>query len=62
MSIRCVAQPLLDGYREDWDVAAEPTPLPTTTGYGARAAGRLDRAIPLSVSSKLTIRISTPSP
>jgi two-component system sensor histidine kinase ChvG len=31
-----VAQPLLDGYREDWDVPAEPTPLPTTTGYHAR--------------------------
>ncbi len=29
-------QPLLDGYREDWDVPAEPTPLPTTTGYRAR--------------------------
>lgn len=28
-----VTQPLLDGYREDWDVPAEPTPLPTTTGY-----------------------------
>ncbi len=31
-----VALPLLDGYREDWDVPAEPTPLPTTTGYHAR--------------------------
>jgi len=31
-----VTQPLLDGYREDWDVPAEPTPLPTTTGYRAR--------------------------
>jgi two-component system, OmpR family, sensor histidine kinase ChvG len=31
-----VAQPLLDGYREDWDVPAEPTPLPTTTGYHVR--------------------------
>ena len=31
-----VAQPLLDGYREDWDVPAEPTLLPTTTGYHAR--------------------------
>jgi two-component system sensor histidine kinase ChvG len=31
-----VSQPLLDGYRQDWDVPAEPTPLPTTTGYRAR--------------------------
>ncbi|MEO7206361.1 MAG: ATP-binding protein [Steroidobacteraceae bacterium] len=31
-----VTQPLLDGYREDWDVPAEPTALPTTTGYRAR--------------------------
>jgi dedicated sortase system histidine kinase len=31
-----VTQPLLDGYRQDWDVPAEPTPLPTTTGYRAR--------------------------
>jgi len=28
--------PLLDGYRDDWGVAATPTPLPTTTGYVAR--------------------------
>jgi len=39
-----VTQPLLDGYREDWDVPAEPTPLPTTTGYRARLqAGATDR-------------------
>ena len=31
-----VTQPLLDGYREDWDVPAEPTPLPTATGYHVR--------------------------
>jgi two-component system, OmpR family, sensor histidine kinase ChvG len=31
-----VTQPLLDGYRQDWDVPADPTPLPTTTGYRAR--------------------------
>jgi len=24
---------LLDGYRDDWDIAALPTPLPTNTGY-----------------------------
>jgi len=28
--------PLLDGYRDDWGVAADPTPLPTATGYVAR--------------------------
>jgi two-component system sensor histidine kinase ChvG len=31
-----VTQPLLDGYREDWDIPAEPTALPTTTRYRAR--------------------------
>ena len=31
-----VTQPLLDGYREDWNVPAVPTALPTTTGYHAR--------------------------
>jgi two-component system, OmpR family, sensor histidine kinase ChvG len=31
-----VTQPLLDGYREDWDISVEPTPLPTTTRYHAR--------------------------
>jgi two-component system, OmpR family, sensor histidine kinase ChvG len=31
-----VTQPLLDGYREDWDVPAEPTSLSSTTGYRAR--------------------------
>ncbi len=36
-SIPLATQPLLDGYREDWDVPAEPTPLPTSTGYHARA-------------------------
>jgi dedicated sortase system histidine kinase len=28
--------PLLDGYRDDWGVAADPTPLPTAIGYAAR--------------------------
>ena len=38
------AQPLLDGYRDDWDVAADPTALPTSTGYGARVlAGSTER-------------------
>jgi two-component system, OmpR family, sensor histidine kinase ChvG len=37
-------QPLLDGYRDDWDIAAEPTALPTSTGYGARVlAGSTER-------------------
>jgi two-component system sensor histidine kinase ChvG len=39
-----ITQPLLDGYREDWDVPAEPTLLPTTTGYRARVqAGSTER-------------------
>jgi len=39
-----VTQPLLDGYREDWDVPAEPTPLPSTTHYRARLqAGSTER-------------------
>ncbi|MGO9513701.1 MAG: ATP-binding protein [Steroidobacteraceae bacterium] len=29
-------QPLLDGYREDWDLAVEPKPLPSASGYVAR--------------------------
>jgi dedicated sortase system histidine kinase len=36
------AQPLLDGYRDDWGVAADPTPLPTTTGYAARVQAGAD--------------------
>jgi two-component system, OmpR family, sensor histidine kinase ChvG len=36
-------QPLLDGYREDWDLPIEPRPLPNT-GLGARLqAGLADR-------------------
>ena len=31
-----VTRPLLDGYHEDWDIAADLMPLPTTTGYRAR--------------------------
>jgi two-component system sensor histidine kinase ChvG len=39
-----LTQPLLDGYRDDWGVAADPTPLPTTTGYRARIqAGSTER-------------------
>jgi len=39
-----ITQPLLDGYREDWDVPAEPTLLPSTTGYRARVqAGSTER-------------------
>jgi two-component system, OmpR family, sensor histidine kinase ChvG len=29
-------QPLLDGYREDWNLPADPRPLPSATGYAAR--------------------------
>jgi two-component system sensor histidine kinase ChvG len=39
-----ITQPLLDGYREDWDIPAEPTRLPSTTGYRARLqAGSTER-------------------
>ena len=45
-----VTQPLLDGYREDWDVPAEPSPLPTTTGYRARLqAGSTERFLYLFI-------------
>ena len=37
-------QPLLDGYRDDWGVAADPAALPTSTGYAARIlAGSTER-------------------
>ena len=44
------SQPLLDGYRDDWGVAAQPAPLPSTTGYGARAlAGSTERYLYLYI-------------
>ena len=44
------SQPLLDGYRDDWGVAADPTSLPTTTGYGARVqAGSTERYLYLYI-------------
>jgi two-component system, OmpR family, sensor histidine kinase ChvG len=37
-------QPLLDGYREDWDVPADPRALPSAGGYAARLqAGSTER-------------------
>ena len=43
-------QPLLDGYREDWDLPAEPAALPTATGLNARLlAGYADRYLFLYV-------------
>jgi dedicated sortase system histidine kinase len=42
--------PLLDGYRDDWNVTAQPTPLPTSTGYVSRVqAGTTDRYLYLYV-------------
>ncbi|HMD28408.1 MAG TPA: hypothetical protein VKH13_07560, partial [Steroidobacteraceae bacterium] len=39
-----LTQPLLDGYRDDWGISADPTPLPTATGYRARLqAGSTER-------------------
>jgi two-component system sensor histidine kinase ChvG len=44
------SRPLLDGYRDDWGVAADPTALPTSTGYGARVlAGSTERYLYLYV-------------
>jgi signal transduction histidine kinase len=43
-------QPLLDGYQEDWDIAAGPTEMPSTTHYAARAqAGSTERYLYLYV-------------
>jgi dedicated sortase system histidine kinase len=42
--------PLLDGYREDWGVAADPKRLPSPDGYGARLqAGSTERYLFLYV-------------
>ena len=42
--------PLLDGYREDWGVSADPKPLPSRQGYGARLqVGSTDRDLFLYV-------------
>jgi two-component system, OmpR family, sensor histidine kinase ChvG len=39
-----LTQPLLDGYRDDWGISADPTPLPTATGYRTRVqAGSTER-------------------
>ena len=39
-----LTQPLLDGYRDDWGIAADPVPLPTVTGYRTRVqAGSTER-------------------
>jgi two-component system sensor histidine kinase ChvG len=44
------SQPLLDGYRDDWGVLGNPTPLPTVTGYGAGAlAGSTERYLYLYI-------------
>jgi two-component system sensor histidine kinase ChvG len=44
------SQPLLDGYRDDWGIAANPAPLPTSTGYGARLqAGATERYLYLFI-------------
>jgi two-component system, OmpR family, sensor histidine kinase ChvG len=38
------SQPLLDGYHDDWDISADPAPLPTSNGYHSRLqAGANDR-------------------
>jgi two-component system sensor histidine kinase ChvG len=46
------AQPLLDGYREDWDVAVDPKSLPGDGGFGARMqAGSTERYLFLYVEA-----------
>jgi dedicated sortase system histidine kinase len=43
-------QPLLDGYREDWDTPFDATVLPSATGYRARAqAGATERYLYLYI-------------
>jgi two-component system sensor histidine kinase ChvG len=43
-------QPLLDGYREDWDTPFDATVLPSVTGYHARAqAGATERYLYLYI-------------
>jgi len=43
-------QPLLDGYRDDWGIAADPTALPSSSGYGARVqAGSTERYLYLYI-------------
>ena len=43
--------PLLDGYRDDWGITAEPKTLPTTTGYVSRIqAGATDRYLYLYIA------------
>ncbi len=43
-------QPLLDGFREDWGLAADPAPLPSSSGYATRVqAGSDDRYLYLYV-------------
>jgi two-component system sensor histidine kinase ChvG len=43
-------QPLLDGYRDDWGVPDDPTPLPTATRYRARVqAGSTERFLYLYI-------------
>jgi two-component system sensor histidine kinase ChvG len=45
------SQPLLDGYRDDWGIAADPAALPTSTAYGARVqAGSTERYLYLYVA------------
>lgn len=44
------ALPLLDGYRDDWGIAAAPAPMPTATKYAARMqAGSTERYLYLYV-------------
>ncbi len=55
-SIRLGALPLLDGYRDDWGIAADPAALPTATGYAARACRRAPRSAIFISTSRSTMR------
>ncbi len=59
--IRCTCQPLLDGYREDWDIAADPAALPSAGGSEAQAAARQHRSLSFRLSRASTIRIRSPT-
>jgi two-component system, OmpR family, sensor histidine kinase ChvG len=56
------SQPLLDGYRDDWGIAAKPAALASATGYGARAqAGSTERYLYLFIEVDDTHFVPEPS-
>jgi two-component system, OmpR family, sensor histidine kinase ChvG len=56
------SQPLLDGYRDDWGIAAKPAPLASATRYGARVqAGSTERYLYLFIEVDDTHFVPEPS-